>query len=726
MSKTAFPITDAPVTITIYSNIPFDNTYKNHSIISQLFKYGNNYIFSGLQGNPCEMFIDRLVDPSSPRPMRHYYERWTLTGEYNFNFTNGLIGSVTLELQPVQTNANYMKVVCGNDVYYYFITSIVQSNFDTYNLSLECDVLMTYQDEFLEGMKDIPVFTTRKHSHCFDSSGLVPYGCDLKTGDSSFAGIKPNIISHSYNMSFKDEKWRNLTDIVWLYVCVDTQEYEVEREFSRYKYYICYKHKNVSHPLSIACIPISRSKKDVIINCGQDNLLRTNAQSIQTIMNKLVGSGDVHACKLSPYPPFSLENVTISSTLIDITMSIPESIVTEKSVYVDNNANTLYVVDTNKSEVTFYKTGTNHNWFFITDEKQSTYAMSDLLVGLKRLSPLTIMDTRRKDTKLLFTPFRKYTISAPYGSCEIFPEIYYSSHIISGDTLSFSTITTSYIGDNTMYTYLSEVKDYLNNNLVVDYNKENIGLSSSINYIVPAGENALDVFNSTQANAFYQSKTASGITSGITMAGGIGMIVGGAVMTATGYGSGAGIGMIGAGATALASGTASMVNTFKSANAKIEDLKNTPDSFNVAGSSYVCDFSRAGTCYPYLTIYECEGAIEERANDYFYNYGYEVARDCYFNTQLEVSNHVNNFIDNNLFTRTIFNYIQINEDITNKINADIPLIAKQKLSSIFNNGITIWNFFGFPKLWNTSSYTSTYNYDKWFMKHTYDNTEYTQ
>ena len=88
---------------------------------------------------------------------------------------------------------------------------------------------------------------------------------------------------------------------------------------------------------------------------------------------------------------------------------------------------------------------------------------------------------------------------------------------------------------------------------------------------------------------------------------------------------------------------------------------------------------------------------------------------------LPIANHK---IDNNLFGRTIFNYIQINEDITNKINADIPLIVKQKLSTIFNQGITIWNFFGFDGLWNDDDPSSTYYVDKWFMKHTLDNTEY--
>jgi hypothetical protein len=81
-------------------------------------------------------------------------------------------------------------------------------------------------------------------------------------------------------------------------------------------------------------------------------------------------------------------------------------------------------------------------------------------------------------------------------------------------------------------------------------------------------------------------------------------------------------------------------------------------------------------------------------------------------------------VDLNLFTRRIFNYIQLNEDITNKINSDIPLIAKQKISKVFMQGITLWSFFNNGSLWYNSNTTSTNNPDNWFMKHVYENAEF--
>ena len=82
-------------------------------------------------------------------------------------------------------------------------------------------------------------------------------------------------------------------------------------------------------------------------------------------------------------------------------------------------------------------------------------------------------------------------------------------------------------------------------------------------------------------------------------------------------------------------------------------------------------------------------------------------------------------VDTDLFTRDIFNYIKLNDDITNKIKSNIPIIAKQKLSSIFNNGITLWSFFGKDDLWTDVVVTTNIDYkiDNWFMKHDLDNSE---
>ena len=186
--KSAYPQTQNPVSIRLYANIPFDNTYEHHSLISEWFRYNGSKIYDNAGVTACDSFIDRKKYALTPNPP-FYYPRWDMTDTYNFDFQNGLVGSVTLELTPEKTNANYMRVTCGSDVYYYFITGIKQVNFETYTLTLELDVIMTYQDEFLEGVKDIPLMTDRKHCHRYTNDGLMPHSAAFKTGDSVFAVI---------------------------------------------------------------------------------------------------------------------------------------------------------------------------------------------------------------------------------------------------------------------------------------------------------------------------------------------------------------------------------------------------------------------------------------------------------------------------------------------------------------------------------------------------------
>ena len=245
--KTAYPQVMGTCKITLYSNIPFDNTYKNHTIISKLFKYNNSDIYSGTPSDANDIkegFINRKDYSKTGYP--YYYPRYSLTGDFNFNFSNGLVGSVTLELTPEQTNANYMKLACGNDVYYYFITGITQNNFDTYTLSLELDVLMTYQDEFLEGMKDVPVFTTRKHSHRYTNNGLYPHCADYKTGDDAFAGVKPSILSDIKDMAFNNPDLEDIRDVKWLYICIDDSDLGED---------YCFENNSCLYPLQMFCFP---------------------------------------------------------------------------------------------------------------------------------------------------------------------------------------------------------------------------------------------------------------------------------------------------------------------------------------------------------------------------------------------------------------------------------------------------------------------------------------
>lgn len=732
--KTAYPNTREPVSITLYRNIPFDNTYKHHSMISNLFTYDGTGIYTGGSGAglPCERFLnmrDTLHNYIFPRTQKP-------SEVYNFEYGNGLITKLTLELTAEETNSNYLKVVCGNDVYYYFITAISQKNYETYELTLEIDVLMTYQDEFLDGMRDVPVFTQRKHSHRFSNNGLIYHCADYKNGESIFAGVKPNIVLSHKDLTYGNSEMNKLYGINWLYVCIDAKTSD---EYAKPLLYEMKKHK---FPIYMIAIPLNVNKLTYKKSDGTYELSYTRTE-IENAIKLLVSDNLIHGCKISPYPPFTLDNNSNATIQLvgdrELTISCDDvDVISEtysaKEYKMNIGESELFYCKVLQDIDNTWKKALTYGFAVVSVENNGSHKHNKLKYSdfnLTNASEPTINDARYDEPKLKFAPFRKYYLNSQYATqgYEFHLELYCSNYgwETDNDIIGFTTYTTAYIGDNNIYTEINEVSG---ETIFAHYKYEKLGLACSINYNMPCGQNALDVFNTTQHQSFYTSKVASGITSGLTIAGGVASIVIGAGMTAGSAGTltPAGMAMMAGGMAGIASGTAGVANTIKSSISKVEDLKNTADSINISGSSFISDLNTLGTTYglPYVSIYECDVLTKRNANDFFYQYGYETARECYFNTDLYFDN-VGGVIDNNLFGRTIFNYIQIREDITNKINADIPMIVKKKLSSIFNEGITIWNFFGFDYLWGIFLYESVGKvHTKWFMKNELDNTEYKQ
>ena len=744
--KTAYPNTQTTCKITLYSNIPFDNTYKHHCLISNKFTYNGNKV-SQTNDEIKERFIDikEQLQPTPISPFVYKYPHYTLSGDYNFDFSNGINGSVTLELTPAQTNANYMKLVCGSDVYYYFITAIKQENFDTYTLSLELDVIMTYQDEFLDGMKDMPVMTRRKHCHRTYNNAL--HSEDYKSMDSVFSNANPTIVKDKMQLRFDDDNMKVTEGVVWAYICCDATHISDDL-----KPYVSYKCKDTTYPLIMLCVPLNIPHN--VIKIGTAQPIDYGYNDTQKLIQRLINSGYVKGCKLSHYPPFTLcgSDSSTSSYVKFYSASNEKYLFMESWQRIgtthyyktkSDDGNEFVIFDSSQ-----VSPSTEQNWiidllvygaFIITNQKETEYAydavvFDDLSDRYDKLSD--ILDNRGDDPKLLFYPFREYSLMGYYDSkgYTIHTENRFSNFLFNGtygNDFTFSTFTNGYIGDSSIYTYLNRKSD-VNSNYADDYLKESkVGLASNFNYNVPCGTDALDVFRATQENSFRTSKVASGISSGLAVAGGIGSLLMGILLpipSALVKGS-----LIAGGAAGIASGTSGIATTIASSVAKYSDLETTPDSINISGSSFVMDSCVEGsnpTGLPYILVKDCDVTIKEKANDFFYEYGYEVVRCCYFNTELAWSPQgANNTInsDTNLFTRTIFNYIQLEEDIVNKINADIPLVVKKKLNEVFNAGITLWSFFGFQQLYkDNSSLTpyANYNLNKWFLKTKLNNSSY--
>lgn len=729
--KSAYPNLNQPVTITLYANVPFDNKYTDHSFISDRFlkiSVPLGIATKISQYAKQENFLNRKNVSGN-----YVYPRWTLTDTFNFDFKNGLVGTLYLELTPEQTNSNFLKVTCGDDEYYYFITSITQQNYGTFLLNLELDVIMTYGDELLDGLEYRDVFTKRKHCKRYSKNSFA-FSPDYKNGDTAFSGNKPNIIERVDNCSLSVD-YENTTifnDILWLYATCDI--YGTDND---------YNIRGVKTDVVVVCYPIN---KNITLRLNYGTADNPSWKSYQFYMldpiDKFIEKGHFKSARISPYPPFNKLpddfSVYESGGIVYIEGMADEPFIeitqSGSDIHGTFRTNDYWLRFGNDREHDSDLKGTLSNSFIIHEQNNCEYSYDEIFAYDFTQDDEPITAVRVKDPKLMFRPFKKYCITSASGEeQEFYPELLCSlSPFRNNDNqaLYLKTITSAYSGDYTTFTYISPIT--LSNSVVgyANYKITKTGLATTMNYTYPVGTNALEVFKSTQSETYYQSKIASGITSGLTMIGGAVMTAGGIVISAGSGGtfSPMGFGMISGGMSALSGGTASLANTIKSTTAKIEDLKNTPDSINVSGSSFAHDVAMSiNNLKPVIVTYNSAPVVIQSADDLFYTKGYEVARECEFNLMVYNAN-TQDGIDITLFNRTIFNYIELQDDITNKIRSNIPLVVKQKLSSIFNNGITLWTFFGFRSLYPSTSVIpnepSSYDLDLWLFKNRLENKEY--
>ena len=246
--------------------------------------------------------------------------------------------------------------------------------------------------------------------------------------------------------------------------------------------------------------------------------------------------------------------------------------------------------------------------------------------------------------------------------------------------------------DNTSYftSMVVQEKDIENKN----------GLGTNYYYSMPTSYTALQHFLNTASAEYNNSKLINGLSAIANIGLGGAMVSKGGTMGTM------------AGAGAIMNGFIKEVNNITSYYAKMEDLKNTPSSLTTGGSTFTLDYAMALSTSMYMTpfvsVYSVDKSILECASDFFYKYGYEVNRECYFNQ--DVGQSSGGATDTSIFTRTLFNYVKLSEDITDKIigvklmdinygsTSGVPYVVAKKFAEVFMNGVTIWNFFGFNSI----------------------------
>lgn len=681
------PTTINPVSITLYRGIPFDNNYSEHTLLSNQFKFHG---VTGGADSPVDIGQNKENFINMKNSDNEYiYPRVTKTGTYNFAFGNGLVTSVVMELTGDEINSNYIKVVSGNDVYYYFITGIIQKNEVTYLLNLELDVLMTYSEEFLTNIKDKPILVERKH--CRRILGeVITYQHQLRVGkkvnmacfnqETTFAGFKSNITKNVQSLSLTEYD-SALDGINWFYIIVGKSS-DDNRPM--------YDENNNHYPYSLVCFP--NIDFNLIFGDNQRQM------KIENILKVWCGNPNVHKIILSPFPPFKeSDNLSFSISNNELTIQITNYNTTSFAIefYTGLNDTGTYMRAVGAFSGLF-------GGFYLKNGYGGKYKYEEITNYFSLTHP-TINDERDTgEYKLQIEPFKTLKMSSYYGGENVVPtQLLFTKYlsISSNNKIIPYTIASSNAETNSYLDYCDL------GNYEVDSKR---GQANAVAYNYPTSTSAEEVYNLTQKSEYENTRLMNALTGALQIGGGVAGIAFGGVMGKVG------------GAISIASGVLGEVKNISEWSSKIKDLKSTPNSYNFAGSSFSLDTSISkggignGKLYPYLITYGVDDISQNIAGEFLYHYGYDYNAESYFSTDLWTGT-------DNVFERQLFNYVKIREDISSKlVGNNLPLVVAKKINEILNAGIKLWSFFTMS-LTDTSVVTSVLN--DYFQKSKYCNAE---
>lgn len=284
-----------------------------------------------------------------------------------------------------------------------------------------------------------------------------------------------------------------------------------------------------------------------------------------------------------------------------------------------------------------------------------------------------IKKDKRLEPKLYASPYAYFVLNgSSYKGMNLEP-------LGVGDTL--------YISENFIPTPLVNGNYYSIESGIYSNTKDNyLTISPYITSEIPNVNNKYNEFLATQKNSYAQGVTMSYFNNLLGTASGI-------TSTIIGASTGNPIGVASGVITTAQSVTNLLTKPFEVAS-KMKDLKQTPSK--LTSSNYdvysVVGIADLNIKFNYITMLESE---QNKVYEYFYRNGYQVERiteprltnnEVYINTSSYEKLP-------SLFNRRIFNYIKLNQDITNELVSPIGLsqAIRNKFNSILNRGCRFWN-----------------------------------
>lgn len=695
--------------IKLLKDVPLDNSYKNPILFSDA------------------ILPDGMTKVSYDDFFNKFDENWRPTDttgiKMNVKIGNGINTSIVVPEETYSPSYNYAVILFDTDevrpstntggfkgeipYYFYFITDVVPLGKGNYVLNLELDVMTTY---FPYVKLDHKVFTERKHCNRWQKDRSVLEWKDAILGDdidSSFdaklvASIDTGLIKYVNSTNTKPltnvefmNNWLSKTLWCYLFFTKTPSEYLTTQALKdAFTPLVIKRNDGQLYNTQLMCIAIPCG----LMECwGWQNTQRKlfDYGTISGVFNKLTELDGCVGAKLSFRSPFCSSvkyytdfpagsneiNISPDGTSLryygrtDITMYNTKDSKQETGSTLIGN---LKLYETFEQKTTTSDFELREMFLCVTELPETLITTKDILINQpnKDAYKSIYINGYKEDRnmfyepKLYCKPFFNMVLTSQFGgSFEYNPLLFNNNYTSIGIYCEISPEP-----DKVYYYLISSNEDNSPYNKLKDIN---VGALVINDNNIPYRQDAY---------AQYLSQHRASAITGVAVATGTGVTAGGIAGASAGWG--------GAIAGALTGGILPVAKYI----ANLVDLRNTPDAIKNTGNNPVHDFVMNNDIIPHIISYELFESEKQQVYDYFYDNGYKVNRKCYLNL-INFSN------TEDIITRQKFNYIKLNEDITNEIKIEtsyidvheiidvhhfVPQIVKKKINSILNNGTKLW------------------------------------
>ena len=647
------------------SRIPLNNSYEN--VIS----------FKNVESEDGSLFVNHITKENYFKSFDSEFNNLTYYQQMNVRYGDIIRTEIVYDFNKftsedvLASGFNYCHIRNTEqprlpEDLYYFVTNMAFLNGHTARLSLELDIFTTFFDKITFDRSSI--YTKRCHCNRFNLDSNGTFGCEeALLGDkidgqfgASILKNKTKLITTNNNLWLVVYFASNSLHGTYHVTAVGTSN-AVENTTNEN---IFTEVNNIPAPYQIGVIPINTINVPTGRTSGLSYGLNYEINGIKEIMKMLLTNPDVYSVQLSSFDFTSFLSLSTSSDSVYINVS-NQGLSSGKS-YILGEDTTGAGREVAKGYILCLKE-INSLTLRASINLSDIIPKTGIIGYFPTLSLLKNMRTRIMgfEPKLYTNPYSLFTYSRATDKENGFEPFQ------SGVTANFQMVFTPNPLNNGERVYLTSG----------DYSlfKSNYNGSSPISSSeIGVADSTYGEFISSQKNSFYTGVGISYFNNAMGIVGGIVDII-----------SGRGVNSV---MTTLQQVGNTIAKPFE-VSAKIKDLRNVPnklavnnyDIYSVLGST---DFDL------YLNTWTMLDVDYYKAFDFFYRFGYNVE----MNRNVEFSSTDYAIIlskDRGLFTRTLFNYLEVEDDIDDIIsfNGGTPLsnTIRKRFDDVFNRGVRIWN-----------------------------------